>query len=229
MKSEPAIYQLYASPNTYSIGAHLLLEESGVPYRIINPKLNPSQNSAAFRRASPHERVPALILPGGTSIIESGAIALHLADTLCDGEFSIHIDSEDRAPYLQWLFYLTGTLQPDVMLVFHPENYFTDKTQQSTLVEAARSRLTQVWQVFEKQCSINSHDEPWMFKSGPTALDFSLANVLLWPECFPSSPNTYPALNAMLSEVSERESFKRIMPWHHRKTDDPPQRNTPGC
>jgi len=174
MKSEPAIYTLYASPNTYSIGAHLLLEESGVPYRIINPRLNSSLTDTAFHRASPHGRVPAVILPGGTSIIES------------------------------------------------------DNARQSALVETARNRLTQVWQVLEKQYNMKNHDAPWMFKSGPTALDFSLANVLLWPECFPASPNTYPALSAMLSNMSERISFKRIMPWHQRTTDHPPQRDTPG-
>jgi len=228
MKSEPSIYQLYASPNTYSIGAHLLLEESGVPYRIINPRLNPSQTDEAFHQVSPHGRVPALTLPGGTSIIESSAIALHLADSLCDKQFSIDYESEERAPYLQWLFYLSSTLQPDVMLVFHPEYYFADKAQQSALVEAARKRLTNVWQVLEKQYSTKSHSAPWMFKSGPTALDFSLAPVLMWPECFPTSSNEYPALGAMLSELSERTSFKRIMPWHQRKTDDPPQRMTAG-
>ncbi len=228
MKPEPSIYQLYASPNTYSIGPHLLLEECRVPYRIINPKLEPSVTNETFHTVSPHGRVPALTMPNGTSIIESGAIALHLADTLCEMQFSIDHDSQERAPYLQWLFYLSSTLQPDVMLVFHPEYYFTDKAQQSALVEAARHRLTNVWQVLEKQYSTKTHRSSWMFECGPTALDFSLATVLMWPECFPRSTNAYPALGAMLSEISERPSFKRIMPWHQRKTEDLPQRYSVG-
>jgi hypothetical protein len=45
---------------------------------------------------------------------------------------------------------------------------------------------------------------------------------LLWPECFPSIPQTYPALSAMLQTLSERASFKRIMPWHHGMTNELP-------
>ena len=224
MKPEPSIYQLYASPNTYSIGSHLLLEESGVLYHIINPRINPSLTDIAFHSASPHGRVPALILPSGTSIFESSAIALHLADTLCEQKFSIELDSVDRGPYLQWMFYLSSTLQPDVMLVFHPEFYFPDKARQMALVEAAKNRLTQVWAVLEKAYSGQNHKAPWMFESGPTALDFSLATILQWPECFPTSSQAYPALSAMLNALSMRASFKRIMPWHQRMTDELPQR-----
>lgn len=223
MQTESSIYQLYASPNTYSIGAHLLLEESGEPYCIINPRLNPSRNDTAFRSASPHGRVPALILPDGSTLFESSAIALHLADTLCEQSFSIDSDSPHRGHYLQWLFYLSSTLQPDVMLVFHPEYYCPDKAQQVALVESAQHRLEQVWTVLDKEFSRNNHPAPWMFESGPTAFDFSLATVMLWPEVFPTSSKTYPALSTMLQALSERTSFKRVMPWHQGTADEPAQ------
>lgn len=234
MESESMMYQLYAYPNTYSVGVHLLLEEAGVPYRIINPKVEPSVTDTAFYNASPHGRVPALVLPGGSTLCESGAIALHLADSLCEQRFSIKADSLERGRYLQWLFYLSSTLQPEVMIVFHPEHYFPDSERQTALTAAAEKRLAHVWAILELEYSQQDNSQtrpqdkrcPWMFGQGPTAVDFALATVLLWPECFPGSSHDYPALEAMLKALSERESFKRIMPWHHGKTDEPPHRIT---
>jgi len=217
MSSNPE-YQLYACPNTYSIGVHLLLEETAATYEIVNPKVNPSATDAAFYQASPHGRVPALILPDSRSMCESGAIALYLADTLSHRQFSVPAQSTDRVAFLQWLFYFSSTLQPDVMLVFHPEHYFSDPDRQHALTEAAVQRLEQIWVVLERQYE----NGPWMFEGGPTAVDFALATVLLWPECFATSLQSYPSLCRMLESLSQRESFKKIIPWHRGATDQVP-------
>lgn len=220
------MYQLYAYPNTYSMGVHLLLEETGVPYRIIDPKVNPQHTDAEFSRVSPHRRVPAIVLPNGRSMCESGAIALHLADSLCNQKFTVDTHSADRGSYLQWLFYLSSTLQPDVMIVFHPEHYFEDNERQAALIQAAQKRLARVWAVLENEyqllCNSRNRNDPWLFGASPTAVDFSLATVLLWPECFPSSSQRYPMLNAMLKALSERVSYNRIMPWHKGLIEVPP-------
>ncbi len=222
MPDTPSVL-FYAYPNTYSIGVHLLLEECQVPYTVINPKLNPAITDSAFYLASPHGRVPALVLPNGSAMCESGAIALYLADTFAGQRFTVAADSVERPGYLQWLFYLSSTLQPDVMMVFHPEHYTSDSKQQAELRDAATRRLLPVWDVLEKACS----GQLWMFRQGLTAVDFALATVLLWPECFPPALNRYPALTAMLDALSARDSFKRIMPWHRGEVSEIPALQTP--
>lgn len=212
------MYQLYAYPNTYAIGTHLLLEETGVAYEIINPKLNPALTDQGFYRASPHGRVPALILPNGTTVCESGAIMLHLADHLSDGEFSVKPQAADRTRYLQWLFYLSSTLQPEVMIIFHPEFYFEHSDRQKELTLAAHQRLKQIWSILDQEYKSG----PWMFSHGPTAIDLALANVLVWPECFASSLQDHPRLCSMLEKLSERPSWQRIMPWHSGNTSQVP-------
>ncbi|OED41704.1 hypothetical protein AB833_09150 [Chromatiales bacterium (ex Bugula neritina AB1)] len=219
MVSDSPVIQLYAFPDTYSIGVHLLLEEAAVPYRIVNPKLDPSQTDEAFYRASPHGRVPAIIMPDGTTLCESGAILLHLADGFSAQQFTVAADSADRGRYLQWLFYLSSTLQPEVMIIFHPEYYSDDRTIQAELTASAQTRLRQVLTVLEKQYQNRS----WMFAKGPTAVDFALANVLLWPECFSDASKRYPSLALMLDAISGRSSLKRIIQWHRGETDVPPQ------
>jgi len=176
------MFELYAYPYTYAMGAHFLLHESGVPYRIINVGQLKSADSADdnnaalanFKKVSPHQRVPALTLPDGRSFFESGAISLHLADTLCDGKYSVAIDSADRPEYLQWLFYLSSTLQPEVMHQFHPEYFFADRKTQQAFMAASMRRLDDIWPVLDNRYA----DGPWMFDNRPTAVDFSLATVL---------------------------------------------------
>lgn len=202
------MYTLYAYPNTYAFGAHALLEEIGVSYTIIDPRT--ASDNVAFLHASPHGRVPALTLPDGLSICESGAIALYLADTLAEQKFTVAADHPERAAYLQWLFYLSSTLQPDVMLQFHPEHYFSKTQSQLALKAAAMDRLDDIWPVLDRQYQ----SSPWMFDERPTAIDFSLAIVLLWPECFRSGLESFPHLSRMLSELKMRSAFQRVLAWH---------------
>ncbi len=143
-------------------------------------------------------------------MFESGAIALHLADSLCNGQFSVAADSADRPEYLQWLFYFSSTLQPDVMLQFHPEYYFSDSERQSALKASAMQRLEEIWKILERRYQAG----PWMFDNRPTAVDFSLATVLRWPECFPNGIGQYPNLQSSLEAVCQREACQRVMRWH---------------
>lgn len=218
------MHELYAYPNTYAIGVHLLLHECGVDYRVIDVSeigtlsvdTRDEENLATvkFKQASPHQRVPALLLSDGHSQFESGAIALHLADSMCGGKFSITADSASRPEYLQWLFYLSSTLQPEVMLQFHPEHYFDDMSTQQALKDASMQRLSKIWPVLEQRYAAG----PWMFENRPTAVDFSLANVLFWPECFPSDVSIYPNLVRTLEEMEKREACAEVLRWHRRET-----------
>jgi glutathione S-transferase len=220
------MYELYAYPNTYAISVHLLLQECGVDYRVVDvsqngalsgePNDNESSAAASFKQVSPHQRVPALRLPDGSSQFESGAIALYLADSMCNGEFSIAADSTSRPEYLQWLFYLSSTLQPEVMLQFHPEHYFDDTPTQQVLKAASMQRLSKIWPILESRYAAG----PWMFENRPTAVDFSLATVLLWPECFPADESIYPNLVRTLKTIEKRKECAAVLRWHRRETNE---------
>ncbi|MFT4725822.1 MAG: glutathione S-transferase [Granulosicoccus sp.] len=217
------MYELYAYPNTYAIGVHLLLQEFGVDYRVIDVSefgargeeshSYENSDSVSFKQISPHRRVPALRLADGSSQFESGAIALHLADSLCDGEFSIAADSASRPEYLQWLFYLSSTLQPEIMLQFHPEHYFDDTSTQQALKAASMRRLSKIWPVLETRYAAG----PWMFEDRPTAVDFSLATVLFWKQCFQPNVSIYPNLLRTLQAIEKREACAEVLCWHRRE------------
>lgn len=221
--------ELYAYPDTYSIGVHLLLEECGVDYRVVDvckfSSLAEADRVAAdedFRKVSPHRRVPALRLANGNGFCESGAIALYLSDHLNNGHFSVSGSDPHRPEYLQWLFYLSSTLQPEIMLQFHPEYYFDDQQLQEKLRLASQQRLDTVWPILETRYSKSRGNEHagtanrsvWMFGDLPSAVDFCLVPVLLWDESFPGHLHNYPALAGMLHEVRNRPACARVLKWH---------------
>lgn len=218
------MFELFAYPNTYAAGVHWMLHESGAHYRLINVRptvesIPPQQIDSHFTQASPHRRVPALRLPDGRSLCESGAIALYLADQLNDGQYAIAADDPRRPAYLQWLFYLSSTLQPDIMLQFHPEYYVDAPADQQRLKTAAMNRLQTIWPVLNDLYSDSSRpDSCWLFHNQPTAVDFCLAPVLMWPQSFATSIAQYPALERLQQSIAARPAWQAVAAWHQRQT-----------
>ncbi len=203
------MYTLFLSQNTYAMSAHALLEELDVPYELHPVEIFTPEPDPAFLAASPHARVPALAFDGG-SLCESGAIALHLTDRHPDKGLGIPPEDPRRGTYLQWMFYLSSTLQPDVMLQFHPEFYFADPDRKQALMAASMKRLAGVWSVLEAQLE----EGPFLFGAQPCAFDFCLGMQIIWPECFADGIQAHPRLARLLDALTTRPAVQRILPWH---------------
>ncbi len=87
----------------------ILLEELGLTYDIKPVNIsNGDQNKADFVRLNPNGKIPALV-EDETTLFESGAILLHLAEK--NGQFLPH-DGQARADALAWTFWQVGGLGP---------------------------------------------------------------------------------------------------------------------
>lgn len=205
------MYQFYCAPDTYAMGVHVLLEALEVDYKLTEVNLNQELDNypTGFLHASPHGRVPALQHAHG-AICESGAIALYLSDTHADKGFTIPPNHPDRPAYLQWLFYLSSTLQPEVMIQFHPEVYFEDEQRQEQLRAASLLRLSEILTILNTAYE----GRTWLFDNRPTAVDFCLSTALLWPECIPGSLQIYPNLKHMMDALAGHKAFTRAFDWH---------------
>lgn len=209
------MYQLFCAPNTYAMGAHVLLEEIGEAYEIVPVTLFADEQPDEFVAASPHTRVPALIHEHGT-LFESGAIALYLADKHEEKCMSIPLDDPRRASYLQWMVYLSSTLQPEVLIQFHPEFYFEARADQRALQVASMRRLSAIWPILNKAYE----QGPYLFGDLPNAVDVCLAIQAQWPQCFPASISQYGNIERMLVEMQARPAYQRAMKWHSERMTD---------
>ena len=110
---------LYHSPASRSFIAHWMLGETGQPFRVVITDIRAgAQRQPEFLRINPSGKVPALV-DHGVTITENGAICAYLADRYGYGTLAPTIAAPERGPYLQWLFYAMGVLEPLLMLHHH--------------------------------------------------------------------------------------------------------------
>ena len=204
------MYRLYCARNTYAMSAHILLEELAVEYELCEVELFAQDYAVDFLEASPHGRLPALRHQTGT-IFESGAIAQYLTETHQDRGFGVSPDSPLRATYLQWMYYLSSTVQPEVLIQFHPENYFDEPENQQQLKTASMRRLSKIWTVLDH----TYRNGPWLIDGRPTAIDYCLAVQIQWPQCFNHDISEYPNLQRLLETISVRPAYSKVMAWHN--------------
>jgi glutathione S-transferase len=100
---------LYHSPGTCSAAPHVLLEETGEPYRLdLRSARSGDTSSEAYLRINPKGRVPALQIPGQERVLtELPAVCWYITRNTPELRPQGAI-AEARA--LEWFNYLSGTL-----------------------------------------------------------------------------------------------------------------------
>ncbi len=182
-------YRLYLAPNTYAMTVQALLEELAVPHELVWVGIFQDNPDPVLQERSPHLRVPALE-DDGRAMFETGAIALHLAERHGDGALLIAPGDPDRARFFQWLHYLASTLQPDVLIQFHPEFYAADGPTQERIKKASMDRLAGVFDVLSDALDPG----PYFFGDRLTVLDYLFGMQATWPEIYPDTIVDYPNL-----------------------------------
>ena len=203
------MYRLYSAPNTYAMSAHAILEELGAPYELVGAALFAETPDPDFIRVSPHGRVPALVDEHG-SVFESGAIALYLAERHPQGGLAIPAGDPRRARFLQWLFYLSSTLQSEVLIQFHPEFYFDEPGDRQRLRAASMKRLAKILATLDAALAPG----PYFFGDRFTVCDICLATQAVWPEIYPGTIQDYPALKRAVDLVTARPAVARVLRRH---------------
>jgi glutathione S-transferase len=110
---------LFHRPKTRSTRFLFLLEELGAPYRIqlVTTRSRDGTGSVDPANPHPHGKVPA-ISDDGVVVYESVAIALYLTDKFTQNHLGPVVGEPARGPYLSWLAYYSGVLEPSVLSKF---------------------------------------------------------------------------------------------------------------
>lgn len=114
----------WPTPNGHKI--HIMLEETGLPYKVIPIDIgNGDQFDAGFLKISPNNKMPAIVDPEGPdgkplSLFESGAILIYLAEKT--GQF-LPRAARERYVALQWLMFQMGGIGPMLGQAHHFRKY----------------------------------------------------------------------------------------------------------
>ncbi len=107
---------LYSWPAPNGHKVHILVEELGIPYRLVPINITQGdQHAPGYRAINPNGKIPAIVdhapADGGAplTVFETGAILLYLADK---AQRFVPTDLRPRNEVLQWLFWQVGGLGP---------------------------------------------------------------------------------------------------------------------
>ena len=204
-----AEYRLYAHRNSYAMTTHLMLEELGIDYDVTWFNVHREEEfPPEFLELNPNARVPVLLTPNGP-LYESAATLMHLAEHH-DNRF-MPVAGRARDLALQWLFYLTSTLQPEVLIQFHPERYFPDDTEMQRAIMAASLReLEPVWRVIDDALDPG----PWFVGEDYGICDMLFVMQAIWTENQPADLSAYPNCRRQMRAALQRPAAQRILDLH---------------
>lgn len=177
-----------------------LLEELGQPFQVEIVQIRRGETGRAtadYRRIHPHGKVPALV-HDGVVVFESSAIALYLSDAFPSAKLGPRIGARARGPYLTWLAYYSGVMEPA----------FVTKALGFTTTNS-----TTGWAPTEE---ILAHVSSCLAR-GPYLLgeEFSTADILYGSTfaLFRDSPllPPDPAITAYVERVTARPAFQRAL------------------
>lgn len=116
------MYKLYGRPGSGSLAVQVALEEIGAPYERIWVGRE-AADVAKFRATSPTGRVPALMLPDGTVMVESAAMLIHLALSQPRSALAPQPGTSRHAVFLQWMVFLSANVYEAALRMYYSARY----------------------------------------------------------------------------------------------------------
>jgi len=198
---------LYHAPQSRSTRIIWLLEEAGADYTIETVGIRrrdtaedgPDRVVGAPDPANPHPhaKVPALV-HDGVLVYESSAIVTYLGDLFPDAGLAPPIGSRERGPYLSWLAYYAGTIEPAFVSAFMgfeesgPSVGWTSVAAVNAHIEAALAQ------------------GPYFLGERFSGVDVLIGSALAFFVGSPLMPHS-PALDGYVGQITARPAYGRAM------------------
>jgi len=201
------MYTLYGSPGTASLAPHCMLEQVGAPYTFVPVDISGETRDPAYLKLNPHGRVPTLIV-NGKPVFESAAICVWLADRYPQAGLAPAVDAEERALYMQWMMYLTNTVQENLLQFLDPHLYTTHLDETPHIVDKARMRVDTAFGVIEKALKDQG---PYLLGGTPSAADIYLSMLAGWYEGQEAFARAFPMIEANRKQLALRPGMARAL------------------
>jgi GST-like protein len=161
-----------ATPNGQKI--HIMLEEAGLPYRVIWVSISKGEQfEPEFLDISPNNKIPAIVDHDGPdvepiSVFESGAILLYLAEKTVR-----FLPSAPRArlEVLQWLFWQMGGFGPMLGQAHHFNAYAPERIRYA--MDRYTNEAGRLYGVLDRRLAGGDY----------VAGDYSIADMAIFPWC----------------------------------------------
>ena len=206
------MYTLYWSADSGAFAIQVLLEELGAPYRreIVDTGKG-EQRRPEYLAINPMAQVPALRLPDGTLITETGAMLLHLCDAHPDRALLPPPGTSARAIACRWLFWLATGLYESDLRFYYADRYTTDPAGAAGVKAAALARMNRLLSMAEDLLG----EGPFVLGAHCSAVDIYLFMLALWHPARFGVLESHPKLAPLLRAVRRRPAVERVWADNH--------------
>ncbi|WP_198937934.1 glutathione binding-like protein [Pelomonas sp. KK5] len=198
--------EVYSWPTPNGHKVHIMLEECGLPYRVIPVDIGSgAQFDPGFLAISPNNKIPAIVDPDGPdgrpiSLFESGAILLYLA-----GKTGRLLPADTRGRYeaLQWLMFQMGGVGPMLGQAHHFRIYAPEKIPYA--IDRYTNEAKRLYGVIDKRLAASTYI---------AGKDYSIADIAIFP-WLRSWKNQgvdladHPHLKGWFDEIAKRPAVQR--------------------
>jgi GST-like protein len=201
---------LYTWPTPNGHKVHIMLEETGTPYRVIPVDIGAGdQFKAEFLKISPNNKMPAMVDPDGPegngkpfALAESGAMLFYLAAKT--GRF-LPKDLRKRWQVMQWVMFQMGHIGPMLGQAHHFLGYAPEKIEYA--MNRYRNEANRLYGVLEKRLK----DSEWVACGEYTIADMAIMPWLRAPERQGVDIEQYPGVKRWRDRIAERPAVKKAL------------------
>jgi len=191
------MYRLYGRKGSGSVAPQAIMEELGLPHEVVWVSKEEAQ-LPAYRKIHPQGRVPALVLPDQTVMIESAAMAIHLCGEK-PGKLAPQPGSSAHALFLQWMVFLSASLYETYLRYFYSDRY----GEAASVKASAAQELDGLYDIVEQAL------HPRLLGEALTGADLYLWMLSSW---HPSADlyQRCPKLGRLAKEISQRPAVAKV-------------------
>ena len=197
---------LYTWPTPNGHKVHIMLEETGIPYRVHPVNIGAGEQFAPdFLRISPNNKMPAMVDsdgPGGKplSMFESGAMLIYLASK--SGKF-LPEDLAKKWSTLSWLMFQMGGVGPMLGQAHHFLGYAPEKIQYA--MDRYKNEANRLYGVIDRRLG----ESKYIACDEYTIADMAIVPWLRYPDRQGVEIDDYPRLKRWRDAILERPAVKR--------------------
>ncbi len=199
---------LYTWPTPNGHKVHIMLEETGIPYRVHPINIGAGEQfEPAFLKISPNNKRPAMVDPDGPGgkplpMFESGAMLVYLAAK--SGRF-LPEDLAKKWSTLSWLMFQMGGVGPMLGQAHHFLGYAPEKIPYA--MERYKNEANRLYGVIDRQLK----DSAYIACDEYTIADMAIVPWLRYPDRQGVEIDDYPRLKRWRDMILERPAVKRAV------------------
>ncbi len=197
---------LYTWPTPNGHKVHIMLEETGIPYRVHPVNIGAGEQfTPEFLKISPNNKMPAMVDPDGPggkpiSMFESGAMLVYLASK--SGKFMPE-DLAKRWSTLSWLMFQMGGVGPMLGQAHHFLGYAPEKIPYA--MDRYRNEANRLYGVIDRRL----RESEYIACDEYTIADMAIVPWLRSPERQGVEIDEYPTLKKWRDRILERPAAQR--------------------